>query len=374
MGSDRFDADVYRRRVAAATAATAKAGLAGLVITPGYDLRYLAGSRAQTFERLTALVLPVTGDPTIVVPRLELASLKQSAVADLGVAVWDWVDGDDPYRLVGAAVGGAPAATAVTDSMPALHLLPLAEVLGTLPVLATDVLRELRMVKDAAEIDALRKAGAAIDRVHARVPEFLVPGRTEADIADDIAEAIVAEGHTEVAFVIVGSGPHGADPHHEYSDREIQAGDIVVVDIGGPYAPGYNSDSTRTYSMGEPSPEVAQQYSVLQRAQRAAVDAVRPGVTAEQVDAAARDVLAEAGLAEYFVHRTGHGIGLSVHEEPYIVAGNDLPLRAGMAFSVEPGIYFPGQWGARIEDIVVVAEDGARSVNHRPHELIVVPV
>jgi Xaa-Pro aminopeptidase len=374
MGSDRFDAEVYRRRVAAATTATARAGLAGLVITPGYDLRYLIGSRAQTFERLTALVLPVSGDPTIVIPRLELASLKQSAVADLGVTVRDWVDGDDPYQLVAAAVGGPPAATAVTDSMPALHLLPLADVLGTLPVLATDVLRELRMVKDAAEVDALRKAGAAIDRVHARVPEFLVPGRTEADVAADIAEAIVAEGHTEVAFVIVGSGPHGADPHHEFSDREIRVGDIVVVDIGGPYAPGYNSDSTRTYSIGEPSPEVAQQYSVLQRAQQAAVAAVRPGVTAEQVDAAARDVLAAAGLAEYFVHRTGHGIGLSVHEEPYIVAGNDLPLRAGMAFSIEPGIYFPGQWGARIEDIVVVAEDGARSVNHRPHELIVVQI
>jgi D-alanyl-D-alanine dipeptidase len=374
MGSDRFDADVYRRRVAAATAATAKAGLAGLVITPGYDLRYLIGSRAQTFERLTALVLPVSGDPTIVIPRLELASLKQSAATDLGVTVRDWVDGDDPYQLVAAAVGGAPAATAVTDSMPALHLLPLADVLGTLPVLATDVLRELRMVKDAAEIDALRKAGAAIDRVHARVPEFLLPGRTEADVAADIAEAIVAEGHTEVAFVIVGSGPHGADPHHEYSDREIQVGDIVVVDIGGPYAPGYNSDSTRTYSIGDPSPEVAQHYSVLQRAQRAAVEAVRPGVTAEQIDAAARDVLAEAGLADYFVHRTGHGIGLSVHEEPYIVAGNDLPLQAGMAFSIEPGIYFPGQWGARIEDIVVVAEDGAQPVNHRPHELIVVSV
>ena len=206
---------------------------------------------------------------------------KQSAVTDLGLAVRDWVDGDDPYQLVAAAMGGAPAATAVTDSMPALHLLPLADVLGVLPVLATDVLRELRMVKDAAEVDALRKAGAAIDRVHARVPEFLVPGRTEADVAADIAEAIVAEGHSEVAFVIVGSGPHGADPHHEYSDREIRVGDIVVVDIGGAYEPGYNSDSTRTYSIGEPSPEVAQQYSVLQRAQRAAVDAVRPGVTAE---------------------------------------------------------------------------------------------
>jgi Xaa-Pro aminopeptidase len=376
MGSHRFDADVYRRRIAAAVAATADAGLAGLVITPGYDLRYLLGSRAQTFERLTALVLPVAGEPTVVVPRLELASLKESAVADLGLAVRDWVDGDDPYQLVAEALtgsAGAPAATAVTDSMPALHLLPLAEVLGVLPVLATGVLRGLRMVKDAAEVDALRKAGAAIDRVHARVPDFLVPGRTEADVAADIAEAIVAEGHSEVAFVIVGSGPHGADPHHSYSDRELRVGDIVVVDIGGAYEPGYNSDSTRTYSMGEPNAEVAQQYSVLQRAQRAAVEAVRPGVTAEEVDAAARGVLADAGLAEYFVHRTGHGIGLSVHEEPYIVAGNDLPLEAGMAFSVEPGIYFPGQWGARIEDIVVVGEDGALPVNHRPHELIVVP-
>jgi D-alanyl-D-alanine dipeptidase len=374
MGSERFDAEVYRRRIAAARAATAKAGLAGLVITPGYDLRYLLGSRAQTFERLTALVLPVSGEPAVVVPRLELASLRQSAVTDLGLTVRDWVDGDDPYQLVAAAMGGTPAATAVTDSMPALHLLPLADVLGAVPVLATDVLRELRMVKDAAEVDALRKAGAAIDRVHARVPEFLVPGRTEADVAADIAEAIVAEGHSEVAFVIVGSGPHGADPHHEYSDREIRVGDIVVVDIGGSYEPGYNSDSTRTYSIGEPSPDVAQQYSVLQRAQQAAVEAVRPGVTAEQVDAAARGVLADAGLAEYFVHRTGHGIGLSVHEEPYIVAGNDLPLRAGMAFSVEPGIYFPGRWGARIEDIVVVSEDGAEPVNNRPHGLIVVGV
>ncbi|OBH92189.1 Xaa-Pro peptidase family protein [Mycobacterium sp. E2733] len=373
MDSHRFDAEVYAHRLAAAAAATAGAGLSGLVITPGYDLRYLVGSRAQTLERFTALLLPASGDPTVVVPRLELASLKGSAIAELGLAVRDWVDGDDPYQLVGAAFGGGPAATAVTDSMPALHLLPLAGVLGVLPILATDVMRTLRMVKEKCEINALRKAGAAIDRVHARVPEFLVPGRTEADVAGDIAEAIVAEGHSEVAFIIVGSGPHSADPHHGYSDRELQVGDIVVVDIGGAYEPGYHSDSTRTYSIGEPDPEVAQRYSVLQRAQRAAVDAVRPGVTAEQVDAAARDVLADAGLAEAFVHRTGHGIGLSVHEEPYIVAGNGMPLAAGMAFSIEPGIYFPGRWGARIEDIVVVTEDGVAAVNNRPHDLIVVP-
>src|ERR1700757_3600818 len=277
MGSHRFDAGVYSRRIAAATAAAAEAGLAGLVITPGYDLRYLLGSRAQTFERLTALVLPVAGDPTVVIPRLELASLKQSAAADLGLAVRDWGDGEDPYQLVAealAGLAGAPAATAVTDSMPALHLLPLADVLGVVPVLATDVLRTLRMVKEECEIDALRKAGSAIDRVHARVPEFLRPGRTEADVAADIAEAIVAEGHSEVAFIIVGSGPPAADPHHSYSDRELQVGDIVVVDIGGAYRPGYHSDSTRTYSIGEPRSDVAQQYSVLQDAQRAAFGAV----------------------------------------------------------------------------------------------------
>ncbi|HEX5143621.1 MAG TPA: Xaa-Pro peptidase family protein [Mycobacterium sp.] len=374
MSSNRFDVDVYAERLRAAAAATADAGLAGLVITPGYDLRYLVGSRAETFERLTALVIPISGPATVVVPRLELAALRESAVIDLGLSLRPWVDGENPYALVQEALGGGTVATAVTESMPALHLLPLAEILGVVPVLATDVLRSLRMIKDPAEIDALRKAGAAIDRVHARVPEFLVPGRTEAEVAADINKAIVAEGHSSAAFIIVGSGPHGADPHHEVSDRELQAGDIVVVDIGGPYEPGYNSDSTRTYSIGEPSAEVAQQYSILQQAQRVAVDAVRPGVTAEQVDAAARDVLADAGLGEYFVHRTGHGIGLSVHEEPYIVAGNDLPLRPGMAFSVEPGIYFPGKWGARIEDIVIVTEDGAEPVNHRPHELIVVPV
>ena len=380
MTTSRFSSDVYAQRLAAAARATTEAGLAGLVITPGYDLRYLVGSRAQTFERLTALVVPAAGDPTMIVPRLELAAMKESAVGELGIALRDWVDGDDPYALVAAALGentlageSAPLAVAVTDSMPALHLLPMAETLGVVPVLATDVLRTLRMIKDAAEVEALRKAGEAIDRVHARVPEFLVPGRTEADVAADIAEAIVAEGHSEVAFIIVGSGPHGADPHHECSDRELRSGDIVVVDIGGPYEPGYNSDSTRTYSIGEPDPDIARRYAVLQRAQRAAVDAVRPGVTAEQIDAAARDVLAAEGMGEAFVHRTGHGIGLSVHEEPYIVAGNRLELQEGMAFSVEPGIYFPGEWGARIEDIVIVTADGAQSVNNRPHDLVVVP-
>jgi Xaa-Pro aminopeptidase len=228
------------------------------------------------------------------------------------------------------------------------------------------------MRKDAAEFAALRVAGAAIDRVHARVGEWLRAGRTETEVGADIAVAIVEEGHTRADFVIVGSGPNGASPHHDVSDRVVEHGDVVVVDIGGPIGEGYNSDSTRTYAIGEPrDADVAATYAILQEAQRAAVAAVRPGVTAEQVDAVARDIIAGAGFGEYFIHRTGHGIGLDVHEEPYIISGNDLPLEPGMAFSIEPGIYQAGRWGARIEDIVVVTDDGAEALNNRPHGLVV---
>lgn len=371
--TSRFPTTIYADRIARAGALARDAGLDGLLITPGPDLRYLLGSRAESFERLTCLVIPANGDTaSVVVPRLELAALTESATSELGLTVRDWVDGVNPYALVSGLLP-SPARTAVTDAMPALHLIPLSEALGALPVLATDVLRELRMVKDDAEIDALRRAGQAIDRVHARMGEFLKVGRTEAEVAADITAAILDEGHTEAAFVIVGSGPHGADPHHEVSERVVESGDVVVIDIGGPVEPGYNSDSTRTYSMGEPDPDVAEKFAVLEEAQAAAVALVRPGVTAEAVDAAARDLLAAQGLAEVFVHRTGHGIGLSVHEEPYIVSGNAIELTEGMAFSVEPGIYFRGEWGARIEDIVIVTADGCEPVNTRPHGLTVLP-
>ncbi|KXP01339.1 M24 family metallopeptidase [Tsukamurella pseudospumae] len=367
-----FPSQVYATRLLKAQQLATAAGTP-LVITPGPDLAYLTGIVSESFERLTALVVTDSGFG-LVVPRLELAILKDSAVPGLGaagveLAVLDWVDGDDAYALVLDLLAGA-STVAVADALPALHLVPLLD-RGLKVHLATDVLRRLRMVKDPAELDELRAAGAAIDRVHARVPQILRAGRTEREVADDIAAAIVEEGHTEAAFVIVGSGPHGADPHHEVSDRVIEAGDVVVVDIGGPLASGYNSDCTRTYALGEPAPEIAEQYALLERAQRASVEAVRPGVTAEAIDAAGRDVLAAAGLGEFFLHRTGHGIGLSVHEEPYIVAGNDLPVQAGMAFSIEPGIYFSGRWGARIEDIVIVTEEGCEPVNTRSHGLTI---
>ena len=359
-------------RLGRAQAATARAGLDALLITPSADLRYLLGVPASTHERLTCLVLPADGSPVLVVPRLERPGFAEAGLAERGVELVDWADGEDPYALVARLVR-LPRRVAVADEMPARHVLGLR---GAMPNaaqrLAGPVLRELRMRKDATEIAALRKAGAAIDRVHARMAELAKPGRTEAEVGSDIAAAIVAEGHTSAAFVIVGSGPNGASPHHEMSSRVIEPGDVLVVDIGGQVAEGYHSDCTRTYCLGgEPSREVSDTYAVLRDAQRAAVEAVRPGVTAEQVDAAARRIIADAGFGDFFIHRTGHGIGLEVHEEPYIVAGNPLALEPGMAFSVEPGIYLPGRWGARIEDIVVVNYDGCESFNSRPHELVV---
>jgi Xaa-Pro aminopeptidase len=301
---------------------------------------------------------------------LEYAGLGHVPLADLGIEVRIWVDGQDPYAL---ALDGVPTGpVAVSDLMPALHLLRLRAAGAADQQLAGPVLRELRMRKDAAELAELRAAGVAIDRVHARVGEWLRAGRTEAEVAVDIAAAIVEEGHAVAEFVIVGSGPNGASPHHSVSDRVVEHGDVVVVDIGGPLPSGYSSDSTRTYAVGSPrDTDVAHAYAALQAAQQAAVAAVRPGVTCEDVDRAARDVLAGAGLAEHFIHRTGHGIGLDVHEEPYVVAGNDLPLEPGMTFSIEPGVYLTGRWGARIEDIVAVTDDGVERFNTRPTDLVV---
>jgi Xaa-Pro aminopeptidase len=371
--------DTLTARLDRARAATQVAGLDALLVTPSSDLRYLLGVGGESHERLTCLVLPAKGDPTMVVPALERPGLDGSSVLELGLEIAEWTDGADPYALVAALVRRSsltPSRVALAEAMPAAHVLALRSALpDCAQELASTVLAGLRMRKDSAEVAALAAAGQAIDRVHARMGEWLRVGRTEAQVGADVAAAIVAEGHTAAAFVIVGSGPHGASPHHDVSDRVVQPGDVVVIDIGGPTPEGYFSDCTRTYSMGEPAhADVAECYAVLQAAQDAAVAAVSPGTTAQLVDAAARTPISDAGLGERFIHRTGHGIGLEVHEQPYIVAGNDLVLETGMAFSIEPGIYQPGRWGARIEDIVVVEESGAMRLNHRPRALAVLPV
>jgi Xaa-Pro dipeptidase len=346
-----------------------------LLVTPGPDLRYLLGVSGESHERLTCLVLPAAGHrapPALVVPRLEAPGFADIPLDELGIEVVTWRDGEDAHLLV-SDLGGGPRRVGLADAMPAAHVLPLRSAFPEVEqALAGPVMRELRMRKDAAEVAELRAAGAAIDRVHARMGEFLKPGRTETQVGADITAAILEEGHTEAAFVVVGSGPNGASPHHDMSDRVIESGEVVVIDIGGPLPSGYNSDCTRTYAVGGDAPAaVREAYAVLQDAQDRAVRAVAPGIAAERVDAAAREPISAAGLGERFLHRTGHGIGLEVHEDPYIVAGNALALEPGMAFSVEPGVYFDGEWGARIEDIVVVTDGGYERLNNRPHDLVV---
>jgi Xaa-Pro dipeptidase len=362
-------------RIRRAGDVAAEHGVDLLLVTPGTDLRYLLDADGASHERLTCLVLPASGHrapPALVVPRLEAPGWAGLPLDALGVEVVTWNDGEDPYLLVSDLAGG-PTRLAVADGMPAAHVFGLRDALPeAAQTLAGPIITELRMRKDAAEVAQLQAAGTAIDRVHARMGEFLKAGRTEAQVGADIAAAIVEEGHTAAAFVIVGSGPNGASPHHDVSDRVIESGDVVVVDIGGPLPSGYYSDCTRTYAVGaEPPARVQEAYAALQDAQERAVATVRPGVTAEQVDAVARARLTDAGLGERFLHRTGHGIGLDVHEDPYIVGGNSLVLEPGMAFSVEPGVYLENDWGARIEDIVVVTDDGCARLNSRPRDLVV---
>src|SRR5215472_2350091 len=360
-----------KQRLAAVADAVRAAGLGALLLTPGPDLRYVTGYDAKQLERLTCLAVPAEGGAFLVVPGLELKAAMASPVSTLGVEVVTWGELDDAFEVVKKRLGDLDT-VALSDRMWALNVLRFREAFpGARHVLASTVLADLRIRKSPSEVAALREAGAAIDRVHEQVPGWLKAGLTERQVGARIAEAILAEGHVQVDFVIVGSGPNAASPHHEVSDRVLRAGDAVVVDIGGTMDSGYCSDCTRTYAIGEPPAEFAAYYAVLKKAQDAACDWVRPGVTAESVDAAARDIIAAAGYGQWFIHRTGHGIGLESHEDPYIVSGNATPLVPGMAFSVEPGIY-PGPHGARIEDIVVCTEEGIERLNNVPRDLVIV--
>lgn len=377
MARSRFgpvtSSDLYPvSRLAAVQEATAKAGLDALLLTPGPDLRYVTGYEALPLERLTCLVVPAAGESYLMVPRLELPAAQASPAARLGVEFVAWDETDDPYDLVARRLGRV-ATVGLADRMWAMASLRFRAAMPEAEqVLAGTVLRELRMRKSAVEVAALREAGEAIDAVHRQVPRFLRAGRTEREVGRDIHDAILAAGHATVDFVIVASGPNGASPHHELSDRVIQAGEPVVVDIGGQFHSGYCSDSTRNYCIGEPPAEYKEYFQVLRAAQDAACEAVRPGVSCESIDAAAREVIAQAGYGDHFIHRTGHGIGIETHEEPYIVAGNTEPMEPGFAFSVEPGIYLAGKHGARIEDILVCTDNGGERLNNTTRDLVIV--
>ena len=363
-------------RIDRAVAATDAAGLAATLVGVGSDLRYLTGYAALPLERLTLLVLRLGSQPVIIVPRLELGAARAGLRTDVEIRTWD--ETDDPYAL---AVAGIPdtGRIAVSDTMLARHLLRIQATLGdgATYVPASTVLRDLRMIKDDDEIALLRAAAHAADRVVGAIAGGPLVGRTEADVAREVRDRLVDEGHETATFAIVASGPNSASPHHEASERVIRPGEPIVLDIGGTLG-GYGSDITRTLwvtggdDAKRPDTRFVELFAVLHEAQATATRAVRPGVASAAIDEAARSVIDAAGHGPAFFHRTGHGIGLDGHEDPYLVQGNRLPLRTGMAFSVEPGIYYPGEYGARIEDIVVCGEDGPIVLNEAPRELAVV--
>lgn len=352
MPGRRAAADhALRRRRAAAL--LAERGLGGLVVGPGSDLTYLTGYRITPSERLTALVLTADGAATLVVPELE-APRAAAAAPDLEPRRWQ--ETDDPQALVAQAAGRGDVA--LGDQLWAAFVLRLQDALpGRRFRPASEITRVLRMRKDPDELAALREVGASADRAYAAVRELAFAGRREAEVALDIAALLRREGHEEVTFTIVASGPNGASPHHQTGERLIAPGDALVLDFGGTRS-WYCSDITRTVVVGEPEPELVRVHDLVRRAQEAGYAAAREGARARDVDAAARAVIADAGYGERFVHRLGHGIGLDGHEHPYLVSGNDDTLEPGMAFSIEPGVYLPGRFGVRIEDIAAIGADG----------------
>jgi Xaa-Pro aminopeptidase len=367
-GPIAFTQDDYAARMRRVVDDAVRAGLGGLVVAPGPDLVWLTGYRPTAItERLTLLVLTPDREPTLLVPALERPDAEGAEGAG-ALSIIDWADGTDPYPLAGGLL--RPDGTfGISDSAWAMHLLGLQDELpGTTYRALTQSMPMLRAVKDANELARLAMAGAAADATYREIIHLHFAGRRETEVAADLARLLREFGHEQVDFTVVGSGPNGANPHHEAGDRVIQPGDAIVLDFGG-LMHGYGSDTTRTVSVGEPNDELEAVHRIVRQAQQAAFAAVKPGVTCQEIDRVARGVITDAGYGDQFIHRTGHGIGVTTHEPPYMVEGEEQPLVPGMCFSIEPGIYLAGRFGVRIEDIVTVTETGGRRLNNTDHGL-----
>ena len=377
--SDGISAARYAERLLRAKAAVAEAEATAMLVGVGPELEWLTGYAAHGGERLNLLVIPAEGPLGYISPRLEApAALAAPGFADGRLPLHVWDETDDPFLLMPPLVSPRePLRFLVSDGLRAAFVLALQTALpGSGWGLASDVLAPLRRVKDAEEIVLLRAAAQAADRAMERIISGPLVGRTEAEVARDVRDALVEEGHDTAEFAIVASGPNSASPHHEPSQRLIATGEPLLLDIGGRRA-GYNSDITRTVWIAAedgagPEPGFREIYELTASGQAAARAAVRPGVTFEALDASAREVIAAGGYGDHFIHRLGHGLGLEVHEEPYLVAGNHEVAVAGNTFSCEPGIYLEGRYGVRIEDAMVCTAEGGESLNEAPRELRVV--
>ena len=368
----RFSVETHRRRLDRAAAAAADRGIDALLITPSPDYAYLLGYRAPAMERLTCLVVPADGDPALVVPRLE-EPLARHELGNLAgeIEILAWDETEDPISVVRTVLDGAMR-LAVQDQMWARFVLRLRASLDPAELVAAGpAMSALRSVKEPEEIERLRRAASAADAAMTAILAERLSGRTEAAVSGRIREHLLENGHDTAEFGIVASGPNAASPHHAPGDRVIGPGDAIVLDIGGTLD-GYASDTSRTAFVGEPPAEFMELFAVLREAQSAACEAATAGISGAALDGVARTIVADAGFGEAFLHRTGHGIGMETHEEPYVVASNHEPLVPGNAFSVEPGIYIRDMWGARIEDIVVCTEAGPERLNTTSTELAIV--
>ncbi|WP_399886756.1 M24 family metallopeptidase [Streptomyces sp. BBFR51] len=366
-----FTDEIYAARMDRTAYEAAALGLAGVLVTPGPDLVWLCGYRpTATAERLTLLVLAATSQPRLLVPTLDRPNAETAPGAS-AIRVSDWWEGQDPYAAA-AGLLRPHGRYAVSDATWALHLLCLQKSLplATYQPLSA-VLPMRRAVKDEHEVARLTSAAAAADAAYEEILGLRFGGRSERELAADLGRLLREHGHSRVECTVVGSGPHGADPHHRPGDRVIGDGDMVVLDFGG-LRDGYGSDTARTVHVGAPTDEERRVHETVRAAQRAAFEAVRPGVSCQEVDRAARAVIEEAGHAGHVAHPTGHGVGVTTHEPPYLVEGEEQPLEPGMCFSIEPGIHLPDRFGVRIEDVVTCTRDGGRRLNTTSHELVIV--
>lgn len=363
-----MNADVLHHRLTLMQKAMLREGVDCFVAAPSANMQYLTGFAEPAHERFMALLVPAEGLPVLVVPSLSAESARQEAFGVGDIRVWEDHDGVEPVlREVAQEMDLATAVVAIDEELPALFLLKLQQVLpAALYRPGTEIWAEARIRKDEDELWHIAQASRYADAAFGAGLSVCAAGNTEREVACAIQAEIEVLG-AEMAFglPIVAAGRHSAQPHYRTTSTVLHPTDVVVIDYGARLN-GYNSDMTRTVCIGDATPEIQKVYKTVYDAHYAARAIVKPGVTAEAVDAAAREVIERAGYGEFFVHRTGHGIGLSVHEPPYLVRGNKQVLEEGMCFSIEPGIYLPGRFGVRIENLVVVTADGHQSLNAEP--------
>jgi Xaa-Pro aminopeptidase len=359
---------VFAQRCKQAQGVMQAGGIDWLFIPHSTDLRYLIGYSHRQSERLALFLLPATGPPRFILPSFEEPVLQP--YADFFKLI-GWEEQENPVERVRVEVGGGAGKTiACGDDLHAVMVLDLQAAMPEAKFLpGRQVLSQLRMVKDLQEQSALQTASRITDLALSALLEEQFTDWSELEIRSFLHRELLRNGCESVGTGIVASGPNSASPHHRTGGRIVQPGDALVIDFGGAFE-GYRSDMTRTFFIGEPPEEFINVYEIVREAQTQAVRAVGPGVMAETIDQVARGYITSQGYGPNFLHRTGHGIGLDGHEHPYIVEGNKTVLQSGMTFSVEPGIYLPGKFGVRLEDILQVTDDGAESLNKFPLELM----